>query len=107
MAEGSISTSDLQSYVFDSFGEETKSDDELRSYDDAGELSYETDRDSGVCLIDIWVPVMMKLSLCIWRKSCLLCHQCNIVQLMLLANYHTFGKYVTSLFIICILVFKS
>ena len=52
MADDRVSTSDLPSYVldglFDSFGEETISDDnDFRHYDDAGELSNETDRDNG------------------------------------------------------------
>jgi len=55
MAEGSILTSDFPSYVlngvFDSFGEETVSDDiDVRNYDDAGELSNETAHDSGSIL---------------------------------------------------------
>ena len=52
MVEGIISTSDLPSFVldclFDSFCEETVSDDDdVRNYDDIGKLSNETDRDSG------------------------------------------------------------
>ena len=43
MAEGSILTSDLPSYVlyglFESFGEETISDDDIRNYNDVSELS--------------------------------------------------------------------
>ena len=62
MAEGSISTTVIL-YVlyglFDSFGEETKSDDYVRNYDDAAELSYETDHDNGSNFIDTWMPMMM------------------------------------------------
>ena len=48
MADDSVSTSDLLSYVLDGFGEETISDDnDVRHYDDAGELSNETDHDNG------------------------------------------------------------
>ena len=51
IAEGCISTNDLPSYIldglFDGFGEETISgDDDVRSYDDFGELSNETKGDS-------------------------------------------------------------
>jgi len=52
MTEGSISTSDLPSYVLnglvDSFGEETISnDDDVRNYDDVGKLTNVTDHESG------------------------------------------------------------
>ena len=52
MAEGSISTSYLPTYVLDglfySFGEKTDYNDYVRNYHDVGELSNETDRDSGI-----------------------------------------------------------
>ena len=52
MVEGSISTSDLPSYVldgiFNSIGEETISNDgDIRKYGGFGELSNKTDHDSG------------------------------------------------------------
>ena len=53
MTEGSISTSDLSSYVldclFDSFCEETILDDGyIQNYDDVGKLSNKTDCDSKI-----------------------------------------------------------
>ena len=64
MAEGSVSTSDLLPYVlgplFDSSGRETTSDDDVRNYNDVGDLSNETDLDSGSSFI--YTPVMMKVT---------------------------------------------
>ena len=35
------------------------------------------------------------------------CCQCNILQLILLADYHTFRKYITFLFIKCMIIWSS
>ena len=53
MSEGSFSTGDLPSHVldglFDSFGEETMSDDVyVQNYNNVGELNNETIHDSGI-----------------------------------------------------------
>ena len=64
--EVSVSPSDFSSNaldgLFDSFGEETMSDDNyIRSYDDVGELNNETDCDSGI-IFDRYLDGSVKAS---------------------------------------------
>ena len=52
-----------------------------------------------VFLINIQMPVMIKVRARKQRKSSIPCCQCNIVQLIVVAVYHTYRKHITSLFI--------
>ena len=104
MSESSISTSDLPLYVLDgifySFGEETTLDnDDVRNYDYVGKLCNVTDHDCG-SIFEQYPDASVDQSYSIKqeKEQCSIC-QCNIVHLILLSDYCTFGKYITSLFI--------
>ena len=49
--------------LFDSFGEETISDDDIQNYDSVGKLSkMELTVTAGIFLIDTWTPAMIKVT---------------------------------------------
>ena len=86
--------------LFDSFGEETISDDDyVWNYDDVGKFNNETDHASRI-ILDQYLDASDEKN--VQNKTRARALQCNIVQLILLADYHTFRKYTISLFIKCI-----
>ena len=102
MAEGSISTSDLPSYVldglFDSFGDETILDDDYVKNYDVGKLNNETDHDSSIILYRYLTASDNKNYRIKPEQDQCTSRQCNTVQLILLADCHTFQNYITSQF---------
>ena len=56
----------------------------------------------GVFLLDTRMPVTISVTARNLRKSTVPCCQCDTVQLILLTDYRTFGKCISSVFIKCI-----
>ena len=87
--------------LFDGFGEETISDDDdIRNYDDVGKHSNESDRYSGIIFYQ-YLDASDDKNYRMKSEEQRTFSKCNIVQLIL-AEYHTFRKCITSLLIKCI-----
>ena len=67
------------------------SDDDARNYDNVGELSNETDCDSGSTFYRYSDISDYETD----HMSCVPCGQCGIVQPIVLADYRTFQIYIT------------